>query len=88
MRYRSLIVVTADYHMPRAMLELRTGLPHITLQAYPVATSVLVARDWWKTGRGARMMAVEYSKYLAILAREALLSLGPRADAPPPRPKA
>jgi uncharacterized SAM-binding protein YcdF (DUF218 family) len=80
MRYRSLIVVTADYHMPRAMLELRGGLPDVALQAYPVATSVLDARNWWKTGRGARLVAVEYCKYLAILGREALLSLGPRAE--------
>jgi uncharacterized SAM-binding protein YcdF (DUF218 family) len=81
MRYRSLIVVTADYHMPRAMLELRAGLPNLALQAYPVATSVVDAHAWWKTGRGARLMALEYCKYLAILGREALLSLGPRAGA-------
>jgi len=80
MRYRRLIVVTADYHMPRAMLELRGGLPGVALQSYPVATSVLDARNWWKTGRGARLVAVEYCKYLAILSREALLSLGPRAE--------
>ena len=81
MRYRSLIVVTADYHMPRAMLELRAGLPNLALQPYPVSTSVVDASAWWKTGRGARLMAVEYCKYLAILGREALLSLGPRAGA-------
>lgn len=80
MRYRSLIVVTADYHMPRAMLELRGALPGITLQAYPVSTRVLDAKRWWKTGGGARLMTMEYMKYLAILGREAFLSLGPRAD--------
>lgn len=82
MRYRSLIVVTADYHMPRAMLELRAGLPDLALQSYPVATSVVDAHNWWKTGRGARLIALEYCKYLAILGREAVLSLGPRAQAP------
>jgi uncharacterized SAM-binding protein YcdF (DUF218 family) len=81
MRYHSLIVVTADYHMPRAMLELHAGLPNLALQSYPVATSVVDASAWWKTGRGARLMTVEYCKYLAILGREALLSLGPRAGA-------
>jgi uncharacterized SAM-binding protein YcdF (DUF218 family) len=79
MRYRSLIVVTADYHMPRAMLELHAGLPDLALQSYPVATSVVDAHNWWKTGRGARLIALEYCKYLAILGREAVLSLGPRA---------
>jgi uncharacterized SAM-binding protein YcdF (DUF218 family) len=83
MRYRSLIVVTADYHMPRAMLELHAGLPGIALQSYPVATSVVDAHNWWKTGRGARLIALEYCKYLAILGREAVLSLGPRAEPAP-----
>lgn len=79
--YHSLIVVTADYHMPRAMLELRGAMPDKRLTAYPVATSVMRAERWWRTSGGARLMVTEYSKYLAILGREALLSLGPRADA-------
>lgn len=81
-RYRSLIVVTADYHMPRALLELRAAMPGVELQAYPVATPVLDAASWWKSGGGARLMIMEYLKYLAILGRETLLSLGPR-DEPP-----
>jgi uncharacterized SAM-binding protein YcdF (DUF218 family) len=87
MRYRSLIVVTADYHMPRAMLELKGGAPEVGFQAYPVATSVLDADRWWATSRGARLVTMEYCKYLAILGREAVLSLGPRAE-PTANPKA
>ncbi|HEX5377725.1 MAG TPA: YdcF family protein [Phenylobacterium sp.] len=90
MRYRSLIVVTADYHMPRAMLELRSAMPDARLHPYPVATSVLNAHHWWRTSRGARLMIGEYSKYLAILGREMVRGLGP-ADAEPapaaPTPK-
>ncbi len=82
MRYHSLIVVTADYHMPRAMLELRAGLPGIQLQSYPVATSVMGANGWWRTSRRARTMGLEYCKFITILAREGLLSLGPRNDPP------
>jgi uncharacterized SAM-binding protein YcdF (DUF218 family) len=82
MRYRRLIVVTADYHMPRAMLELRSALPQAELQAYPVKTGVLDASRWWRTGKSARLMVLEYCKYLAILGREAVLGLGP-GDATP-----
>ncbi|HYD45637.1 MAG TPA: YdcF family protein [Phenylobacterium sp.] len=81
-RYKSLIIVTADYHMPRALLELRAANPGVELQAYPVATPVLDPANWWKSGGGARLMIVEYLKYLAILGRETLLSLGPKDDQP------
>ncbi|MBU2135590.1 MAG: YdcF family protein [Alphaproteobacteria bacterium] len=82
-RYDRLIIVTADYHMPRAMLELGSALPGIELQAYPVATPSLDAQRWWRTAGGARLMVIEYSKYLAILGRELVLRLGPKDEAPP-----
>jgi len=83
-RYGSLIVVTADYHMPRAMLELGSALPQTTLTAYPVATPSLDAERWWRTSAGARLMITEYMKYVAILGRETLVRLDPR-DAPEAR---
>ena len=87
MRFRSLTIVTTDYHMPRAMLELRAVLrpPEFTLQTYAVPTPALKARQWWRSPRAARLMVVEYSKYLAILSREAVLGLGPRAEPAAPQ---
>jgi uncharacterized SAM-binding protein YcdF (DUF218 family) len=76
--FHSLIVVTSDFHMPRAMLELHQALPDAALTPYPVKTTELDAGRWWRTAEGARRMTVEYCKYLVILAREGLLSLGPR----------
>jgi uncharacterized SAM-binding protein YcdF (DUF218 family) len=79
--FRSLIVVTSDFHMPRAMLELHEALPGAKLTPYPVKTEDLDSGHWWRSGDGARRMIVEYCKYLVILAREAFLSLGPKAHA-------
>jgi uncharacterized SAM-binding protein YcdF (DUF218 family) len=76
--YKTLILVTADYHMPRARLELRGAMPEAQIIPYPVATPELSAGGWWKTGQGAERMILEYSKYLAVLARETLLSVGPK----------
>ena len=83
--YRSLIVVTSDFHMPRAMLELKSAMPDVRLTPYPVRSSEFDVSHWWRTGDATRLLAVEYCKYLAISAREALLSLGPKthADAKP-----
>ena len=85
--YDKLIVVTADYHMPRAILELKGAMPGAEFIAYPVKTGEIDASTWWKTSRDARRMIIEYCKYLAVLAREAFLSLGPR-DAPANQPVA
>ena len=70
--YDSLIVVTSDYHMPRSMLEIRGMMRGAELVPYPVVTPSLNADSWWRTGAGQRRMVVEYSKYLAVLVREAL----------------
>ena len=87
MRYDRLIVVTADYHMPRAMLELNAVLrgSGVTAETFAVPTPALKDRHWWRDPSAARLMVMEYCKYLAILGREGILGLGPRA-APAAKP--
>lgn len=89
--FDSLIVVTSDYHMPRSLVEIRGALPGVTLAPYPVTTPALDARNWWKTSKGMRIMMLEYSKFLAILAREAVLGLSrathKSAEPDPAQPK-
>lgn len=74
--FNRLIIVTSDYHMPRSLLELKSSLPEAELQPYPVATPGLDARAWWKSTRGSRTLVIEYSKYLAILARDMVSGIG------------
>jgi hypothetical protein len=66
------------------MLELRAVMrePEFHLESYAVQTSSLRGRRWWRSPRSARLMVVEYCKYLAILGREAVLGQGPREPAP------
>jgi uncharacterized SAM-binding protein YcdF (DUF218 family) len=78
----TLIVVTADYHMPRALLELKAAMPGVVLYPFPVATEAVDARRWWASPDQARRMVLEYCKYVVILIRNGLLSLSP------PRPSA
>jgi len=82
--FTTLIVVTSDFHMPRAMLELKGAMPEASFVAYPVRTRELDARHWWRGKDGARRMIIEYDKFLAILFRESLISLGAKTHSPPP----
>jgi uncharacterized SAM-binding protein YcdF (DUF218 family) len=59
----ALIIVTADYHMPRALLEIRHVLPGVTLIAYPVQPPAMTALAAWPT---VKLLAAEYSKYLIV----------------------
>lgn len=68
--YKSVIVVTADYHIPRAILELKSSMPGVELHPYPVVTDTVNVRRWWAKPEDSRRLIVEYSKYLTILARE------------------
>ncbi|HTX49359.1 MAG TPA: YdcF family protein [Caulobacteraceae bacterium] len=74
--YKTLILVTADYHMPRARLELKAAMPEAIVTPYPVETPELRASRWWATTESAERMAAEYSKYLVVLGRETLSGFG------------
>lgn len=62
---RSLVVVTADYHMPRAMLEIHRALRDARLIPYPVRPPAMRSAPTWQT---LTMLAGEYSKYLVVWA--------------------
>ena len=60
----SLIIVTADYHMPRALQELRNTLPDMTLIAAPVRPPAMRKLFTIPT---LRLLAGEYTKYVIVL---------------------
>jgi uncharacterized SAM-binding protein YcdF (DUF218 family) len=61
----SLRIVTASYHMPRALLELRRELPRVALVAHPVVPAQLRDRDAGTRLRTWSLLAGEYLKLLA-----------------------
>jgi uncharacterized SAM-binding protein YcdF (DUF218 family) len=62
--FRSLIVVTSNYHMPRALAEIAHQLPNVALLPFPVVTDRQRAERWWSSGATARLMLSEYVKYI------------------------
>lgn len=65
--FKSLIVVTSNYHMPRAMAELSHQLPGISLIAFPVVSDRLKAG--FANGPTLRLLFSEYVKYMVAVAR-------------------
>ncbi|MFT8417470.1 MAG: YdcF family protein [Acetobacter sp.] len=61
----SLIIVTAGYHMRRAMLELGRTLPGVALSPYPVTPPAM--EHPWRLST-LRLMGMEYMKWLGALA--------------------
>ena len=67
--YRSLRLVTGNYHMPRAILEFRSAMPDVKLVANPVFPEHVRVDNWWRYRGTAGLIASEYAKYLLALIR-------------------
>jgi uncharacterized SAM-binding protein YcdF (DUF218 family) len=67
--FNSLIIVTSNWHMPRAMAELEHQLPDAALIAYPVVSEKIKSEPWWSNVATARLLIAEYLKYVFALMR-------------------
>ncbi len=73
----SLIVVTAGYHMQRALAEIAASLPGAALHPYPVLPPALLRPCSFGT---LRLLAAEYDKWLLVAA--GLTSIVPPGENP------
>jgi len=68
-RYGSIIVVTSNYHMPRALAELARVMPGVTLMPYSVVDNNVHLDRWWTYPGTTKLLLSEYLKYLPALGR-------------------
>lgn len=61
---QSLIVVTSNYHMPRALVHLGAELPDIALYPYPVEPDVFGQRYWYIQPTVWKLIVSDYDKFL------------------------
>ncbi len=80
---RSLIVVTASYHMPRALTEMAQAMPDVDLRPAPVTPPAMRGPPSMGEAAMMRLMAAEYTKWLA-----AALGLSRFVDDPASAPSA
>ena len=65
--YRSLRLVTSDYHMPRSLVEFRRRLPGVEIVPHPVSSARVHLEEWWQWPGTAILLATEYNKFLVSL---------------------
>ena len=64
--FKSLIVVTSNYHMPRAIAEMSHAMPDIALIPFAVVGDKWRDEPWWTSGATFRLLLSEYVKYVAV----------------------
>ena len=69
--YGSFRLVTANYHMPRSLLEFRRALPDATIVPHPVAPPSVHVEQWWRWPGTTMLLFSEYNKYLVAVLRGA-----------------
>ena len=74
--FKSLIVVTSNYHMPRAILELSHAMPDVTLIPFVVVGDKWRDEPWWTSGATLRLLLLEYAKYIVAELRVRLDDIG------------
>ncbi len=70
--YRGLILVTSDYHLPRALLEVRSVAADSTVVGVPVRGNGVTTETWWQSAKGWQLISSEYVKYLLTVVRAAV----------------
>jgi len=73
--YKSVLVVTNNYHMPRSLAELAYVDAETQFIPYPVVNTDLKTSDWFTDPNAVRVMLAEYAKVLFAGARN-LTGLG------------
>lgn len=73
--FRSLRLVTANYHMRRSMLELSMAMPDLELVPHPVVAPTVHLDDWWMWPGTANLLVNEYNKLLVVGLRWMVRSL-------------
>ena len=62
--YKSILLVTSRYHMPRSVAEFRDVMPGVTVIAYPVDAET--GKDFQSRIRALKVLHSEYAKYIAV----------------------
>lgn len=75
-KVKRVIVVTSEYHMDRALLEMQRAMPEGTFIPHAVMTTKVRPADWYKDPATAKMLLEEWLKFRLAGLRGAALDQG------------
>ncbi len=64
---KTIFLVTANYHMPRSMLEFKSRIHGVAINSYPVFPEKFNIDRWWFDENTAFLVFSEYNKFLYAL---------------------
>lgn len=73
--YRSVILVTSSYHMPRSLIEFARVLPAVEVVPHAVVPRSFPDESWWLHPGVARILLSEYVKFLPAVLRLATVRM-------------
>jgi uncharacterized SAM-binding protein YcdF (DUF218 family) len=73
-KFGALLIVTSNYHLPRTMLEFQHAMPGMKLIGHPVVHEATPVEHWWRDLGVARIVGIEYMKYLTAWLRSSVES--------------
>jgi len=74
--FKSIILVTSNYHMKRALLTFNQAtFKHIKISPYPVKPEKFNIEKWWQTSEHRNLIIREYNKYVIASVYFNLLNL-------------
>ncbi len=94
--FKSLFLVTSNYHMPRSLAEFSRVMPDVRLEPHAVVPRTFPVDAWWLHPGTAKLLLSEYLKFLPAAVRltasralqgwqSSSLASGPPGDAPSAR---
>lgn len=70
---RSIRLVTANYHLPRSLIEFRRTMPDVVIVPDPVFPENFHLDRWWHDGVSRELVLSEFHKYIVVWLSAVLL---------------
>lgn len=70
--FSRIVVVTTDYHMPRATAEIAHALGDVEIIPWPVSSPIAPATGWLRSGEAWEALVTEYNKFILVRAGQLL----------------